>query len=841
MSSGFELTAVNNIIYNCIEKASIGIEPVNALILDNTFVPKEGLLWDYKAEINLEAAALGKTILQIVSFHNTCGGYLVYGVKETVKDKVFLPVYVDLSTFNSAQLRDKIKYYTGSSIDFTFGEVSCSISETEYKIGLICIPKRKKSINPVSFLKNGPDKSPGKPVFKRDETYFRHLDECLKANTPADWQTLFSARSFHPSYGVDVLLQEEYVNFLSHNLPDKNLICSRFVGREASLSCLWEWLSDEFEYTKILSGDGGKGKTSIAYEFCRAFIQTSPNGYERVVWLSVKETQFSGISNSYYDLQESDFIDSQSFLKCLADHCALETEEYDELSQKQIKRELKEALPHFPSLYIVDDIDSLEEDEQRKVVDICRQLGDNNIRFLITTRKKLAYSSDLCIDVPGLPIEDFHDYIKSIVEKYSLKDIRTRDVENLHRTCDGSPLLSASILRLYKQGISLPRAIAEWSGGAGEDARSAALKKEVLSLSPEAKRILLTIYYFKNCSFTELKQAAGVERLKLVDCLEELQSLFLVNEPRIIDSEERFSISNTTSLIISEIVAEMAFDHKRLNDAVKRLRAGPSIQKSGNRRKVGLAINQSLALLRDGRTGEAIATIDQELKLLSGNADLLLMKARCLMSEEFPDYSEVRALLKKSFDTGQRKELAFDFWYKAEEKMKSANGIIEVSQKALELDDTDKKLWYERLARGLILRSKVRSAESELKDLMEASQALTSSLKYIDKTAKEIRVEELNGLHDTIWRKTEVSPDYSWLSSFDMVLLMIKRGDVRTTMYINAHRCLMEAKAERKLSGKRREAYDICVERLFKQLESRPEKDKIDRPFLDIKKNLEEA
>ncbi|HGF4928779.1 TPA: RNA-binding domain-containing protein [Vibrio parahaemolyticus] len=847
MEASYRLSNINEKIYECLSAASVGVEPLNELIVGNTFVPKEGLLWDYKELISSEAIALAKTVLQIVSFYNTCGGYLIYGVKETVKDKEFVPVEVDFSQLNPAQIRDKIKYYTGTSIDFTFRDVVISLNAEEHTLGLIHIPKRPLSANPVSFIKNGPNKK-NKPLFKIDQTYFRQLDECLPATKPSDWQTLFSDREFHPIYGMNPSENndEKPLKIITHDLPDKNLICSNFIGRNESLSKLWEWLADDLEYTKILSGDGGKGKTSIAYEFCRTFVKSAPLGYERVVWLSVKQKQFSGIHNEFYDLSESDFTDSISFLKCLGENCAQDVIEYESLSLKQIKRDLSTALEIFPTLYVVDDIDSLDEDEQRKVVDSCRQLGSDNVRFLITTRKKFGYSSDLCIDVEGLPLSDFDSYVDSLIEKYSLSSINSKDKKSLHTASDGSPLLSASILRLFRLGIPLQKAITEWKGAAGEDARHAALLREINSLTQESKRLLLTIFYFKNCSFTELKQASGLERLKLADCLEELQSLFLVNEPKIIDSEQRFSISNTTSLIVSEISKEMAFDHKKLKDVVKNMKAGPVAKKSGNRRKVGLAINQAVALLKDGRIPEALETVENELRGMKENPDLLLMKGRCLLHTDKPDYDQIRVLFRTSHKNGQSKSLLFELWLQTEQKLNSSNGIIEVAQKALESDDIDSIRWYERLARGYILRANNRSSDlnkstdSEIKDLMDASLALTNTLSGLDKASKEIRIEELNSLHDVIWNKIENSNFFSWLSSFDILHELVGRGDTRTSMYLALDRCLVEAKQERPQTKKKKEAIDICHNKLVRLLESRPEKDQVDRPFWDIKQHLGE-
>lgn len=836
MSLDYELTTINRSIQTCISKASLGSEPIDSLVVDGLFVPKEGWLWDYKECLNTDSSALAKTVLQIVSFHNTCGGYLLYGIKETVKDKEFIPINVDFTKFNPAQLRDLIKNYTGKIIDISFAQVDYEYKGQLFNLGLIFIPKRSHKENPVSFVKNSAEKKPGKYHFSRDEVYFRLLDECKQASCTSDWQTLFSPRDFDASLGLSNSATA-YTNSLTHNLPDRNLICSKLIGRELALSQLWEWLSDDFEYTKILSGDGGKGKTSIAYEFCRSFIKTPPIDYERVVWLSVKENQFSGFENNFYELQESDFTCSLTFMKCLAEICAVDDTDFSEVSVRIIKKELKLSLGMFPSLIVVDDIDSLKEDEQRKVVDICRQLGDEKVRFLITTRKKFAYSSDLCIDILGLPIDEYTIFIQSLITKYSLKPIQNNEIYKLHEACDGSPLLTSSILRFFKQGLPLIQAIREWSGQAGEDARNAALKREIESLSPEAKRILLTIFFFKNCSYTELRLAASVEQVQLVDCLEELQSLFLVNEPKLIDSEDRFSISNTTALIVSGMVEQMAFDFQRLRKTVKEMKVGPTSKKIGNRKTVGLAINQSLALLRDNRLKEAIETIDSILKKLPDNPDLLLMKARCLMSSDNPDYNTVRVMLRKAVLFGQNKELAYELWYKSEDELEFPNGMIECAEKAIKLNDSNESNWSEKLARAFLLRSKVRNVTTEKSDLMSASLALSNSLKGLSGVAKELRVQELYELHNFIWRFLETG-SVSWLSSFDEVLRLIERGDCRTAMYVNAKRCLFEASSEPNFEGKKVNAYNICATKFKKLINNRPEKDKADRPFKDLLVNL---
>lgn len=816
-----------------IEQGVFGSEVLETLICNGVVFPKEGLLWDYKSEYHTDNIGLAKTVLQIVAFHNTYGGYLIYGVKEHQKDIDFQVTNVDFEDFDLAQLRNLIQKYTGCSIDISFSPLSTKFDGNEFSMGLIHIPKRHAGKKPVCFVRNSPEVRPKKYIFKSDDTYFRTLDEKVPAKTSSDWGLLFSERNFVYSGSSEV---KDVVKSLDHNLPDRHLICSKFIGREDILSQLWEWLSDEFEYSKILCGDGGKGKTSIAYEFSTKFVSQAPYGYERVVWLSVKEKQFSGIDNDYYDLHDSDFICARSFLLTLLEKCSLEPEDYDDLSINEIKKELRTALPIFSSLIIVDDIDSLSEDEQRKVVDYCRQLGSEKVRFLITTRKKLAYSSDLCIDIPGLESSDYTDFIATITAKHKIPDLKLREIDTLYHATEGSPLLSSSILRLCKLGLPLKKAIEEWKGHAGEDARSAAIQREIESLSRHAKRALLCIYYFGGCSITELKQASGYLNNQTYDCIEELLSLFIIGEPSIIEDEPRYALSNTTALVVKSIEKELALDFHKIKANVREMKSGvPSSGKQGNRKFVGIVIRQSLALLNDNKYPDAIKTVEEGLKTFPDNPDLILMKTRCLSEVVKPDYEQIKRLSILAVKKGQKKERVFEYWYSAEFKTNSTQGIIECCHAAIQTLDSDVSIWHKRLGQGYLSRVKLRGSSASFKDLVDASDTLTYAWKGLRGTEKNIAHQSLVSVHDMIWRFLEVSQEFSWLSSFDEVIKLIQKGDVRTKLFERAKYCLLEAEAENKSRKKPMpRAYWNRVKKLNHIIKSRPEQDKADRPFTDL-------
>lgn len=841
----YNLKDTANIINGFVENGVLGREVLNCLIVKNQIIPKEGWLWDFKEDLPKDKLSLGKSIRSIISFYNMLGGYLIYGVKETEKDATFMFSDVDHNSFSLSQFRDQILNYTGEVVDISAKNITINDhNNISHSICLLHVPKRPTRKAPIKFIKNGPEKKAGKNIFLANDVYFRQLDQCLPAKTPDDWKALYSDRAAYLVAGIDDIKFTK-TEILDNNLPDRGLICPKFVGRQVEITKLWEWLSDPFEYVKILAGDGGKGKTSIAYEFCVEFLTNPPIGYHKVLWISAKEKQFSGIENSEYELSPADFSDNESFLHTLCHNLALQEDEYQDLPSDFIKRKLYEALKIFPMLIVVDNIDSVEDDNQKKIVDSCRQLGQDKARFIVTTRKKFAYSSDICIEIRGLKEEEYKDYIDSLTKRFNLTRIPKNKVHFLRKATDGSPLLTESILRFARLGEPLDTAVQVWKGKAGEDARSAALEKEISGLSPDAKRVLVAAVYFSSCSTTELKQSVEMEKLQYLDAIEELRSLFLLDAPKIIGAEDRFSVSTTTSLLVENMASKLAYDFKKLKLKIKSLRSGISFQKKeGNRKRIGQAISQANAFLREDKIKLALETIESELNTQRNHPDLLLAKGRYLLKKQNPPIDEIRTILHNSYNKGQRKPLIFDLWYEAESKADYPTGMIEVASKALDADIGNTAEWSYKLATAFTVRGIRRNRDDNtidaIDDLNSANIYLQKAIDSSNGIYRRSRIDDSHMLHDVIWDISTTSMYIPWLSSFDVILKDIKNGDIRTVLYIRAVQCLEEAQKEftNNPSEKYQSAIELRIQQINNSFGSRGSKDKADRPFDDLIERL---
>lgn len=793
METNYNATDLKHEVYDCIKKGASAVQILNLLYKNETFIGKESTLWDFKYELNVDHGSLAKMIKLICSFYNSYGGYIIYGVQETIKDKEFLPTTFDINNIKPAQIISLLENYIDQTIEITFSKAKITYQGQKFDIGVIHVPQRdKKQSSPAKFIKEAKKTNKSDNCeFKTGEVYFRKLDKCTKADDPEHWQFLFSERNLEKENSNEINISIE------HNLPDKTMICADFFGRKKTLGLLWEWLSDPFDYTKILAGDGGKGKTSIAYRFCQEFLESPPYGFERILWISAKEKQFSGIENNYFVLRPVDFYDFNTFLTTLGENCAIELEEIESTSKQNIKRKISEALSLFPSLIVVDNVDSLEHKEQLQLIETCRQLGKEKIRFLITTRNRFSFSDDSCIEISGLEREDYNKFLQANIEKYKLHSPKKKEIDNLYSSTDGSPLLTQSILRLCRLGDNLDTAISDWKGKTGEDARHAALLREIQGLTFDAKRVILCIYYFDSCSKSELQQSCGLGKVKLDDVIIELNSLFLVNTPQFIENEARFSISTTTKLIIEGLQETLATDYKKLKLSIQKLRSGLSMPgKKGNTQRIGLAISQALALMREERENEAITTITTELQRQPKSRDLLLAHARCLIQSKKPDYETARTILQSAYENGQEKEMLFDFWFNCENNLGSTAGEIEVCRKALIIKSNKECKWSYLLAKSLVRRSSLRSGVDKVNDLMEASLYMSKSIKDSQNKNRENHILESYEMHNLIWKLLENDTSISWSQSFKLMMDIIDHGDLRFIVFENSHRCIIEAEAE---------------------------------------------
>jgi len=789
------LREVRKTVSEFIEDATIDHSVIDALKHGGRLVPKECELWDYKEQANSDAASLGETVLEIVSFYNAYGGYLLYGIKETKADLEFIPVGIQQGSLNTYQLKQLVKNYTGDEIDLSYIELSSDFTGNEFLIGLLHIPKRSRWQAPAIFGKNGPEKKPGHCVFKRGLIYVRLQDRCIPAETKEDLQFLYGKREnpflftrdsvVGPKVSIDVLVD--------HNLPERNFICPKFFGRDEIIAELWRWLADDLDRTRVLAGDGGKGKTSIAYEFAEEVCRTKPYGIEKVVWLTAKTKQFKGELGRFVAVPRTDYYDTESMLKSLCSELAVLDTETEGATIPLIKRQLNNALSQISCLIVIDDVDTTDPDEQRRIMETAMQFPNSRARFLLTTRMNITYSSASCITVSGLSREDYYDFANHKITELGISSLKPQHLDRMWTVTDGSPLYTESLLRLCHLGMPIEAAMKEWKGKLGSEVRKAALQREIDHLLMESKRVLLACAFLGEASLTELRKVTGYDHNRMMLCLEELRSLFLIYAKPFIKQEPRFAVSNNTALLVLENREMLVTDPVALETTVTRLRTGRGTVSKGvmiTRRSVGSAITQAVALLKDNNHEDAIETIEAALREYKNNSDLMLTRGRCLLAyyssnKEAKYLTMARRAFNKAYDYGQRREMLYELWYESEMIADHPQGAIDVCTLAIQDGIPSDSTWLKRRAEAYAHLSLVMRQSFNIDAAINNMRSCLTDLSKAMDRAGILEKTELNELFfqasDDLWEMlSSVSNDLVGIRDlFQAVKLCIGRGDSR--------------------------------------------------------------
>jgi hypothetical protein len=750
---------------------------------------REGQFWDFKRDLpGDDALQLAEVCKDIAGFFNAYGGFLVFGVQEIEKDLRFSVAGIAEAAFPMQRLKGLLTKYLSVVPDIVYEEhVLAAGPSGPVRIASIAVPKRGRSVTPAKFLANGPEKK-GKMIFSADQLAVRRGDQTRIVNGLEDWQLVSSERMLEgvwvemghlatPTFGTRVL---------SHNLPTRSAICRRFVGRRDMLASLWSWLNDDFQYCRVVAGDGGKGKTSLAYEFCTQVTQIAPCGFTRIVWLTAKKRQFHAESNDWREMHETHFSSFRSLLEAVGENLGMIPVDIADMSDQQLNRSVRSFIDVQPTLFVFDDLDSLTPDDQKRTLEFASQVGKPAVRFLLTTRSNASYSSDLCLLIRGLDEPDFFQLVEVLLDRYGL-EIPDGSKRQLHAATGGSPLLTDSIFRLIKRGTPVGKAIKDWAGASGEDARKAVLQKEIDQLSPEARRVLLCIAMFGQCSRAEVQTVTNLPDSKLDSSLIELESLFLVEAPKIIQSQPRYAMSSITAMIVLGQKEQFAFDCGKIEKRIKEIKSGAAngISKSV-RQKVGTAVSQAIALARQGSHPEAIETVNVALRSSNGNPDLLLLRGRLWMNSNPPSLDFARRDFAASHAAGCRKPLLFDLWLQAERRAGYGQGIIDVCTLAAEAAPEDRAIWSERKAEGFVLAGLVRDKSGDVSGAVEELASAAGEMRFaLDSgEASESGEELLTLIHDRILNYLPRVSDHGMrISVVDDIL---KRGDRRPAVFERA-------------------------------------------------------
>ena len=358
--------------------------------------------------------------------------------------------------------------------------------------------------------------------------------------------------------------------------PSSETVVSEFYGREEELDVLSRWLKEPRGPRRwALEGDGGKGKSAIAYRFAESVITRKyTSDLAMVIWLSAKREQRNSFTRETVEIASPDFWNLESAQDKIIR--AYEKAHGNLVSNGERDAKCLEWLEVIPALIILDDFDSLQKFGETGVFFETRDFFTDRVaketssRFLLTSRIQVPGFERQSTIVEGFKGDDGLAFVDNAVGSFQLPKFlftpeKERDIRGeILAACEGSPLFVEDLLRLcktyhlagqIKDRDGIRDTIAAWrDAGKGDEVRKYALEREIDTLPEVAREVLLTCALFPAGSISrwEIDIIVAKSESEIESAIITLQGLFLMKAPKQYEGEEapRFSLnSNTRSLV----------------------------------------------------------------------------------------------------------------------------------------------------------------------------------------------------------------------------------------------------------------------------------------------------
>lgn len=358
---------------------------------------------------------------------------------------------------------------------------------------------------------------------------------------------------------------DQEISSVLRHLPTEDSIYLEFVGRDVLLNELAVCFKNPDNKRCLLAGDGGKGKTAVAYRFAQ-MVSKSSDRFKLIVWLSAKRRKFhEGVT---VGIEAPDFTTAEDAVnRILTEYGAIERDLQKPFGEK--KQLLFEFLKEFPALIISDDIDTVLDDDE--VVSLfTHEIPQTLSAVLVTSRRAIPGLRNFVLQ--GFNVQESEQFIKSRIQVYGLdaKLFSPSVVAEIRKTTDGSPLYMDDLMRLTRI-VDVKSAIRMWAEKTGDEARKYALQRELEQLSMDAKKVLIAAAVTDDSiSFAELESVLEFAEERLLLALTELQSLFLFPRAPVVEGEQRYQINLNTKQLV-RLVEGQSDLYARIESASKAL------------------------------------------------------------------------------------------------------------------------------------------------------------------------------------------------------------------------------------------------------------------------------
>ncbi|MGI8669238.1 MAG: NB-ARC domain-containing protein [Aridibacter sp.] len=522
---------------------------------------------------------------------------------------------------------------------------------------------------------------------------------------------------------------------LESELPPKESVVVEFIGRDEELELLEKWIKDTESRTWALAGDGGKGKSALAYNFAVNVKKNAFKPFDIVFWLSAKKRKF--VAGEIVDITNPDFHDLESAIDKILQYYGFNEDINNKLDIK--KTTVKELLEKFPAFIVIDDIDSLEGEELNANRFFSFDVAMTRSKVLFTSRRIIFGLEPITTTVKGFEGADAEDFIKSRCELMKLDySSLNKKINKIIEVTDGSPLYIEDLLRWTLSQGNINKAIELWKNRGGDVAREYALQRECEALTDNALKVLFASCIFPEpITFDDIQKITEFNEEIVSASLRELQKLFLVSTPILLEDFLTFEVNLNIKMLV-----EACYKRNSKYNQVKH--SYKSIYKDTNKpdnKEVGAVIRQAMLYIRNNEFELAKELIDKALNKYKNNPDLIGILGFIFKTwQPNKRITDARESFRRAAQLDSKKEDLFKHWCEMELDENEWENAIDVAKKGICVNPESKILHY-YLAESYIRKGGNQQSslfrEKALKNFYQAREVLDSALKIRTKNNED--------------------------------------------------------------------------------------------------------
>lgn len=321
-------------------------------------------------------------------------------------------------------------------------------------------------------------------------------------------------------------------------------------------------------------------------------------------------------------------------------------------------------LSDFPSLLVVDDIDTVEAQGEDAIQFLVMSVPERTkSRVLLTSRRALFGMANLTTQIEGLSTSDGEKFIKSRCDLMGISMTPVLNLkEQLLEVTDSSPLYIEDLLRLTQSGLPIDKAIGLWADKRGNDARKYAIQREYDQLSEDAKQVLLALALQGPCRSDDICRGLNWSADRLVTALQQLRNMFLMPEIDTSSGKHLLALNRNIGMLVTEIFrGSAAF---RRTERLMKAARGELQTKRSEDLQVDACLRRARLLVSQNALKEAESIVVDALKKFPARSDIYATLA--WINKKARDFASARMHFTRSHEFGCKDRDMYWHWSEME-------------------------------------------------------------------------------------------------------------------------------------------------------------------------------